>query len=145
MQREQLTSRGLRYARVVVHESRIVELFATKPKRERLLFLAGKATRRSDFVAALLHDTRNLARALLAPVDGGESDLAALVKKLRATAKARAHCISAIGELDGRDLPLGEALAACVGRQQDTLVFAIDSERAYYENHEGERGVLASR
>jgi hypothetical protein len=126
-----------------VHESRVIELFAKKTKRERLLFLAEKVARRADFIDALLHDTRSLERALLAPLDGSQADVAVIVKKLRATAKTSAHCISALAELDGRELPLGEALAACVGRQQDTLVFAIETERAYYENHEGERGVLA--
>ena len=41
------------------------------------------------------------------------------------------------------ELPLRDALQAAMRRAQDTLVFCLATERAYYENHEGERFVVA--
>lgn len=42
------------------HVDDIVRLFVRKEKRERILALAAKASRQSDFRGALLHDTRSL-------------------------------------------------------------------------------------
>jgi hypothetical protein len=128
-------------------EAKIIGLLATKDKRERLLFLASKPARRDDLVDALLHDTRSLDRSLMVALGTGGSaaDVAAVAARLGAREDARAHCISAIASLDGAELALGDALRACVSRARDTIVFCVATERAYYENHEGERFVLAAR
>ena len=127
---------------LIERSARIIALFVKKEKRERLEFLAAKESRRADFIDALLHDTRSLDRSRMTAVGAKETELD-VVKRLRATAKARAHCISAITEIDDRELPLGDALRAAMGRERDTIVFCLDSSTAYYENHEGERFVLA--
>jgi hypothetical protein len=127
------------------HDERVVALFGKKDKRERLLFLASKAARRSDFIDALLHDTRSLDRSLLTVLEAKEAEVAGLLIRLRAAATAPAYCISAMGEIDGREVTLAEALRTCIGRAQDTLVFCLANESAYFENHEGEQFTLARR
>jgi hypothetical protein len=126
------------------HIVHLVRLFVAKDKRERLLFLAAKPARWGDFCDAFLHDTRSLDKAVMTRVSARNEDLTALLAQLRATVSARAYCISSIADIDDRELPLGEALRAAVGRERDTLVFCLDSQRAYYENHEGEQFVLAA-
>ena len=128
-----------------LHEERIIALFVRKEKRERMLFLGARPARRSELVDALLHDTRSLDRLRLVALGATETEIAGIASRLRVALDAPAHCISHIDEIDGRELPLGDALRACVGRQRDTIVFCIAAERAYYENHEGERFVLATK
>jgi hypothetical protein len=127
------------------HDERVVALFGKKDKRERLLFLASSAARRSDFIDALLHDTRSLDRSQLTALEARDAEIAGVLLLLRGAATGPAYCISAMREIDGREVALAEALRTCVGRAQDTLVFCLANESAYYENHEGEQFVLAKR
>lgn len=53
-----------------------------------------------------------------------------------AKAHAPAHAVSDVSEIDGRELPLGDALRAAVGRQRDAIARGIGTKRAFYENHE---------
>lgn len=123
------------------HVEALITLFAAKDKRERLLFLASKPPRWGDLRDALLHDTRNLDLATLTPVAKG-ADVAAVLRRLRGTAKSVSYCISGIFELDAREVALGDALKAAMGRQRDTIVWCVESQVAFYENHEGEQFVL---
>ena len=125
----------------VSHEARIIDLFVRKEKRERLRVLGASASRRADFIDALLHDTRSLDRPRLVAL-ASTADAASVSKRLRAKPRSLAHCISALVACDGLELPLEDALRACMGRDQDSVVFCIDSGLAYYENHEGERFLL---
>lgn len=50
------------------------------------------------------------------------------------------HVMSSDGELDGRELPLSEALHLIVGRGQGTLISCVPGKLAYFESEEpGER------
>jgi len=113
-----------------------------KEKRERLLFLAAKAGRWSDFCEALLHDTRSLEPSVMKPLDAREADVEGVLQRLGAKAPTSAYAVSAIAEIDDRELPLGDALRAAIGRERDTLVLCIATGLAFYENHEGEQLVL---
>jgi hypothetical protein len=120
----------------------IVQLFVKKDKRERILSLAGKPKRRDDFRDDLLHDTRSLDPAVLAPLAAGAS-AESVVKALRAKgAGDRAYCISTLSEVDDLELSLAEAMKIVFDRDRDTLVFPIGSSVAYYENHDGDKYVL---
>ncbi len=121
---------------------RIVSLFVKKEKRERILALAANPKRRADLHDALLHDTRSLDRRTMLAIDEGVRDAKAVLPLLRAKPSARAYSISTIPELDDREVELGAALERAFGRERDTIVFCIETERAYYENHEGECFVL---
>ena len=125
------------------HIGTIVALFAKKDKRARLLYLASKEARRGDFCDALLHDTRSLDLTLAKRLGPPAADVDAVLRGLGAKAHAPAYAVSDISEIDGRELPLGEALRAAVGRQRDTIVLCIGTKRAFYENHEGEQLVFS--
>ena len=123
------------------HIATIVRLFVIKARRERLTELAAKAKRWNDFRHDLLHDTRSLEDAVLVPLRN--ATLADVTRRLGARTGERAYCISTRSEIDDRELDLGEALAATIGRMEDAIVFCPRSARAYYENHEGEQFILA--
>lgn len=121
----------------------LVPLFVKKEKRDRMLILAAKQQRRFDFRHDLLHDVRSLDPKTLTQLPVSGSSVSAIAKALRAAgAGERAYCISAIFAVDDRELGLVEALTAVVGRSADSIVFAINSRTAYYENHEGEQYIL---
>lgn len=125
------------------HVEMLVQLFVKKEKRERMLALASKAQRRSDFRHDLLHDTRSLEPKALTQLPPHGSSVEAITKALRAAgAGPLAYCISEVLDVDDREMPLVAALKAVVGRSEDSIVFAIGSRAAYYENHEGEQYIL---
>jgi hypothetical protein len=128
------------------HVDALVHLFVKKDKRERMLTLAAKANRRSDFRHDLLHDARSLDPATLSPLPANATGVATIAKALRAAgAGDRAYCISDVIDADDRELRLVDALELVVGKEQDSIVFAVGSRVAYYENHEGEQYLLQRR
>lgn len=123
------------------HIEVIVQLFVKKEKRERILSLGQKQKRRSDLRSDLLHDARSLDPAVIQRLTS--ADAAAVERALRGFGAAgRAYCISELYEIDDQELDLASALRAVVGRTEDSLVFAVGSRVAYYENHEGEQAIL---
>lgn len=128
------------------HVGTLVQLFVIKEKKERMLALAAKPKRRYDFRHDLLHDKRSLDPKTLHQLPLSGAGVSAIAKALRgAGAGERAYCISAILAVDDRELSLVEALTAVVGRSEDSIVFALNSRTAYYENHEGEQYILQRR
>ena len=123
----------------------IVQLFVKKEKRDRLLTLAAKSSRRDDFRHDLLHDTRSLDPGVLLRLPEGAS-VDAVVQALRAAgAGDRAYSISEVLDADDREWRLVDALRAVVGKAQDSLIFVLGTRAAYYENHEGEQFILQNR
>lgn len=128
------------------HLEDIVRLFVKKEKRERILALAGKPSRRMDLRDALLHDTRSLDPAVLTPLPGSRSDAPAIAALLRAAgAGERAYCISPFEDGDDRELGLVAALELVADRFADALVYPIGARVAYYQSHEAERYLLQRR
>jgi hypothetical protein len=123
----------------------IVQLFVKKEKRERLLTLAAKASRRDDFRHDLLHDTRSLDPGVLVRLPDGASVDAARKALRAAGAGEKAYSISEVLDADDRDWPVADALRAVVGKAQDSLVFVLGTRAAYYENHEGEQFILHNK
>ena len=125
------------------HVEVLVQLFVKKEKRERMLAFAAKANRRGDLRDDLLHDRRSLEPSVLVPLSASATSVEAITRALRAAgAGARAYVISAVLDADDRELDLVDALELVVGRSEDSLVFAVGSRVAYYENHEGEQYIL---
>lgn len=122
------------------HVETLVRAFAKKDKRERLLFLAERPSRWADFCDAFLHDARSLDPARMSAVQA--AGVESVTRALGGTPNSIAFAISAIAEIDGRELPLRDALRAAVGRERDTIILCIDTNRAFYENHEGEQRLL---
>jgi hypothetical protein len=120
------------------HLEAVIELFVKRAKRDRMRALAN---RRGDLRDALLHDRRSLDPEVLVPIEG---HAVAIARALRDRgARNLAYCLCDLDELDDRESPLDAALAGIVGRERDALVHPIGSRVAYYENHEGERYLLA--
>jgi hypothetical protein len=125
------------------HVETLVQLFVKKEKRERMLALASKAQRRSDFRHDLLHDTRSLDPKALTQLPASGASVDTIMKALRAAgAGDRAYCISEVIDIDDHEMRIVDALRAVVGKSEDSIVFAIGSRAAYYENHEGEQYIL---
>jgi hypothetical protein len=124
----------------------IVQLFVKKEKRDRMITLAGKPSRRRDLRHDLLHDTRSLDPAVMTRLADGLS-VDAVAKALRAASSSgqRAYSISEVLDADDQESSVIDALRAVVGRAQDSLVFVIGTRAAYYENHEGEQYILQNR
>jgi hypothetical protein len=124
----------------------IVQLFVRKEKRDRMITLAGKPSRRPDLRHDLLHDTRSLDPAVMTRLADGLS-VDAVAKALRAASSSgqRAYSISEVLDADDKESSVVDALRAVVGRSQDSLVFVIGTRAAYYENHEGEQYILQNR
>lgn len=119
-----------------------MQAFARKDKRERLLFLAERPSRWSDFCDAFLHDARSLDPAVMHAIAARDAGVESVMHRLGGTRRSMAFAISAIAEIDSLELLLGDALRAAIGRQRDTLILCIDTKRAFYENHEGEQWLL---
>lgn len=128
----------------LVFIERMLLLFVKKEKRERLLSLASKPARWDDFRDAFLHDTRNLDHKAMTPLVAASGEEARVVALLGARADARAYSVSTIAEIDGQETTLVTALRSALGREQDTIVFSPSTDRAFYENHEGERFLLGA-
>ena len=119
----------------------LITLFVKKEKRERMRTLASLSARRADLCHDLLHDTRNLDPAVLTRLD--RPTAAAITRLMRPV--SRVYCISEVSEVDDQELPLGDALAAVMGRAQDTMLFGLGSSCAYVETHEGEQWLLVRK
>ena len=81
---------------------------------------------------------------MLAPLPA-RSSVDAVLRALRAAgAGAQCYVVSAVLAADGRELPLRDAVGLA-GRAEDSVVFALGSRVAYYENHEGDQYLLWRR
>jgi len=121
----------------------VIDLFARKEKRERLIALSEKASRRADFLDAFLHDRRSLDPRVLAPLAPHGLSVDRIVAQVGKASDA-AHCLGGVGDDDGRDATLVTLLTANALRSRDLLIYDLVTRRAYYENHEGECFVLRS-
>ena len=115
------------------HETALINAFVVSSKRERLIEFLQSPERRAKVLATLYHfrdlDPRFLVE--LAPSDQHAEGIATLLAKRGAPSQC--HLISTDHELDGRDLPLVEALQQIIGFGQGTLVSCIPGRLGYFE------------
>ena len=115
------------------HETALINAFILPAKRARLTGLLRNPKRRPKILATLYHfrdlDPRFLVE--IAPSDQHADAVAALL--IRRGAPTQCHLISTDRDLDGRDLPLAEALAQIVGFGEGTLVSCIPGRLGYFE------------
>jgi len=127
----------------VTHEEALIRAFAAPERADRYLILLASPRRRAKFLSVLAHGFQpdmRFARRLL----GSDSHTSAIERTLRELgAPAICHCVSDNPKLDGKDLPLAEALAATVGYGMGTLISCLPGELAYYEAEDpAERYIL---
>ncbi len=118
-----------------------VKAFIKSARRLRWLEALASAKRRRQFLDRLNHcrdfDER-YATALPSSVD--------LVATLRSRgAPARCHVVSDFEAIDGRQLPLAEAIAQAEWAQWGTLLSCLHGRLAYYFDESGARRLLLER
>jgi hypothetical protein len=109
-------------------EEATLRTFVVAAKRDRLLALFGSPKRRKQARNALNHfagwDER-----FAQPVDSS-GDVLALLRK--AGAPAECHVMSDSAELDGRDMPLDEAVGACEGYSFASVLCCVPGILAFF-------------
>ena len=109
-------------------EEATIRAFVNSTKRDRLLTLLGNPKRRRKVLDALNHfddwDER-----FAQPVKSS-ADILALLRQ--AGAPAECHVISDDDELDGRSMPLDEAVRACEQFDFASILCCIPGKLAFY-------------
>ena len=124
-------------------EESSIRAFAAPDRTERYLTLLGSLRGRAKLRAALAHsfelDMRYASR-----VQSADATPLAIERLLRSLgAPETCHCLSESSELDGRELPLSQALTAVIGQGMGTLISCIPGALGYFEGEDaGERYVL---
>ena len=125
------------------HEEKLFKAFIVPERRGRYLSLLKSAKKRTKLVNRLPHchdiDPRY---SRLVPVHLQTSE--EIYSLLAAEgAPQTCHVVSELGDVDGRDMPLLEALDAVVASGMGTLLSCIAGKLAYYEGEDpGERYIL---
>ncbi len=125
------------------HEEELFKVFIVPERRGRYLSLLESAKSRTKLVNRLPHchdiDPRY---SRLVPVHLQTSeDIHSLLAA--EGAPQTCHVVSELSDVDGRDMPLIEALDAVVASGMGTLLSCIAGKLAYYEGEEpGERYIL---
>src|SRR2546426_1322176 len=128
---------------MVEHEESLIRAFVRPERRPRLLELLGSSKGRAKLRASLAHfRDLDLRFAQLVPPSNHHA------LEIEATLRAKGapdtcHVLSESAALDGRDMPLGSALAEIVGGGMGSFVSCIPGKLGYFESEAaGERYVL---
>ena len=114
-----------------------ISAFIGKEKRDRYLgFLTPK--RRDKLRAMLAHDTEgHLAAASKKAILPRDQNLEAILAMLIARgAPASCHVISEDSRIDGRDMPLRDALEVTIGQGMGTIICCVPGRLAYFEGED---------
>jgi hypothetical protein len=123
------------------HEEAIVRTFIIPEKRKRYLNLLGKKKRRPKVLDALNH-FRDLDLRYCIALPSSEDVVAALRAR---GAPEKCYLISAIPELDGREMILSEAIEIIEFEGWGTLVGCIPGRLAYYYGEHGEQRTILEK
>ena len=129
----------------VNHASALLNAFVRPERRARYLGLLASAKGRAKLRAQLAH-FRDLDPRFAAPVPGGQGPAAIAALLVDRGAPPVCYVLSEDADLDGREMPLAEGLAAVVGRGMGTFLSCVPGRLAYFEGEDaGERFVLERR
>ncbi|HLL16735.1 MAG TPA: hypothetical protein VK388_16880 [Pyrinomonadaceae bacterium] len=115
-------------------EEAFVTNFVQKLRRERASFELGSESRRGKFLNRLCHDFAGVFDArYLQPLSDPEDapSLRRLLEKLGA--KKTCHVISFNDAVDGKELPLEEAIRAVMGYGLPSILICAPDALAYFE------------
>jgi hypothetical protein len=126
-----------------LHEAELIKAFVVASKQNRMIFLLGRAKRRSMVLKSLAH-FRDLDPRFAHQIAPAKQNAQAIEQLLRIKGSpATCYAISEDSSIDGRFLPLKEALAAVVGYGIGTLLSCISGKLGYFEGESaGQRFVL---
>ena len=111
-------------------ESKVIENFIIKSKRERYLNFIKKSKTRKKFTDELAHFSNQL--ELFEEIKNNErSVIDAQLKRLGL--KGECYVISENNELDGKRMAIDKALSEAIGMGMGTLIVFGDAELVFYE------------
>ncbi len=125
------------------HEDALIRAFVRADRQTRLLDLLGSPKGRRKLRAALAHfrDLEPRFARRVAPAQQRPPAIEALLRSKGAPEIC--HVIAEASDLDGREMPLAEALESIVGQGVGALVSCLPGRLGYFESEEtGERYVL---
>lgn len=125
------------------HETALIRAFVVPQRRDRLLSFLQSPKTRDKLRRALPHfRALDLRYSYLVPrAEQNPPSIEALLRKKGAPDMC--HLVSESPDLDGRDMPLAEALNAVIGSSMGTFVSCIPGRLAYFEFEDvGERYLL---
>ena len=119
-----------------IHEQSFVNSFILKGYRERLAFELRK--RRGDFLGRFCHDALSyLDSRFVIEIRRPNSSRAEIFTELkRRGAKDFCYAISSSDDIDGRTVPLADALSIAVGFGLASVLSCIPGELAYLETEQ---------
>lgn len=123
------------------HEKATIRAFVAPPRRTRWLEQLASPKRRRGFLDCLNH-CRDIDERYATPLPSN----ADVVSILRANgAQSTCYILSATDSLDGRELPLAEAVVEAASGGWGTILSCIPGQLAYYYDECGERRLLLKR
>jgi hypothetical protein len=125
------------------HEPELIRAFVGRAHRDRYLSLLANPRKRGIILRRLAHGGDLDPRFIHRVPDADQTPERIQRMLVSRDAPERCFVVSENAALDGRELPLGEALRAVVGYRQGTLISCVPGRLAYYEAEEsGERYIL---
>lgn len=123
------------------HKEAIIRAFVIPPRRPRWLESLAAAQRRTSFLDRLNH-CRDIDDRYATPLPSN-ADIVATLKARGAPATC--YVLSAMATLDGRVLPLVEAVAESERCGWGTIISCLPGKLAFYYDECGERRLLLER
>jgi hypothetical protein len=127
-------------ARMNPQEEATVRAFIVPHRRERWLEALASAKRRRRFLDRLNH-CRDIDERYATPLAGG-ADVISLLRSRGAPANC--YVLSDVADIDGREMPLAEAISRAELEGFGTLFSCIPGSLAYYHDERGARRLLLS-
>jgi hypothetical protein len=126
-------------------ETAIVQSFIVKEKRERFRAFLSDPKRRREITRRLAHSSDVDGRQFV-PIPPTQQTPDGIARLLRLNgAGGDCYVISENAEIDGRRMPLSEALAETVGYGMGTIISCIPGALAFYEGEALSNRVLLLR
>lgn len=124
-----------------VLEEALVDAFIVPAKRERYKGLLAHRKRRAKLLDGLIHCSAFDARYASETSSG--TDVVALLRSRGAPESC--HVVSDVAELDGKKMPLQEAIGETEAHMRGTLIGCVPGLLAYYYGEAGEQRLLLQR
>lgn len=123
------------------HEQALIRAFVIPKRQERYLELLSKPRRRYDATREFAH-FKHLDMRFAVPIPPSQQNPSGISLMLKSKGAGNVcQVISEYGEIDGKEMPLDEALEEIVGRSMGTFLSCIEGRLAYFED-EDERWIL---
>jgi hypothetical protein len=129
----------------IEHASAVIRAFVAPERQERLLGLLASARGRARLRVGLAH-FGGLDPRYVVPIPAGEQSPEAIARLLRQrSAPATCVLLAEDSALDGRELPLEEALRRVVGHGMGAFASCLPGRLAYFEGEGPRERCILSR